>query len=162
HQQHRHTARREAPAHWRYKTREAATDSALGRCDKTSGQDVTTVSTGILMKSDVQVIGHDFQQKLSLDSENGVQNCWMSTKGIAQDKQHKAWREAQEHVPHGLARHAVEATQYNCNARICWRLQEREAQQFWRFQRRDTEQVYMQNILRESTEFPTLRSILKS
>ncbi|MCD7469015.1 hypothetical protein HAX54_007630 [Datura stramonium] len=38
-----------------------------------------------------------------LNSENGVQNCWMSTDSIAQAKQHKAWCEAQAQAPHGLA-----------------------------------------------------------
>ncbi|MCD7450373.1 hypothetical protein HAX54_005716, partial [Datura stramonium] len=51
-----------------------------------------------------QVTGHDFQQKMSLNSEIGVQNCWTSTDGIAQAKQQKAWREVQTQVPYNLAR----------------------------------------------------------
>ncbi|MCD9639619.1 hypothetical protein HAX54_024255, partial [Datura stramonium] len=52
----------------------------------------------------VQVIGHDFQQKLSLNSENGEQYGRTCALGIVQAKQQKAWHEAQAKVPHGLAR----------------------------------------------------------
>ncbi|MCE3049652.1 hypothetical protein HAX54_045473, partial [Datura stramonium] len=51
------------------------------------------------------VIGHDFQQRLSLNSENKEQDGRTCALGIAHAKKHKAWREEQAQVQHSLTRH---------------------------------------------------------
>ncbi|MCE3051873.1 hypothetical protein HAX54_051091 [Datura stramonium] len=50
------------------------------------------------------VIDHDSQQKLILKSEKGKQDSRTCALGIAQDKQHKAWHEAQAQLLQNLAR----------------------------------------------------------
>ncbi|MCD9558369.1 hypothetical protein HAX54_015719 [Datura stramonium] len=54
-----------------------------------------------------RVIGHDFQQKLSLNSENGEQNSQTCAVGSAQAKQHKAWRDTQATPKQQQGRHAL-------------------------------------------------------